>query len=455
MAGTILGASLAVCLGGASAASAQSLEEILAYTYQTNPTLNAARASLRVTDEGVARAKGGWRPQVTSNLGVGYTDYDAESSSGTTSGGSSYPKTASLSVVQPLYRGGRVEAAIKGAEYQVQASRAEMFATEQRVLLDAVTAYMNVIRDESVLQLQGNNLERLKKQLEATRDRFEVGEVTRTDVAQAEARVARANADLIQAQGGLVSSRVNFEKVVGLVPETLAGPKSPEKLPDSREMAVEEATRNNFNLISAKFSERRAIEDIDLVFGELLPTMNLVGSADYDRDTNGSDNEVSQFTLQAQVSIPIYQQGTVSARVRAAKEEANRIRIVVESIRREAVDTAARAYESWQTTLARIVALEASVRSAEIALEGVQQEATVGARTVLDVLDAEQELLDAQVALVSAQRDELVASYNLLSSVGRLTAADLGLDVEYYDYDQHYREVSNKLWGTDTPGKAP
>ncbi|UUX50079.1 TolC family outer membrane protein [Nisaea acidiphila] len=447
---------VSACVLGVSApsVSAETLSEVLAYTYRTNPTLNTARANLRVTDEGVPRAKGGWRPTVSSTLSIGYSNFDTETST-SSSNGDTTPKDATLTVTQPLYRGGRTEADVNQAEFSVQRERANMFGTEQQTLLDALTVYMNVIRDQSVLELQQKNLERLETQLRATRDRFEVGEVTRTDVAQSEARVARADADLIQAEGNLISSRVAFERVVGYVPGDLSDPDIEIVLPESRESAVEQSVVNNYSLISAKFDERRLIEVIDLVYGELLPSVNLIGSADYTKDSGLNDDETTEFSVTAQVQIPIYQKGQVSARVRAAKEDANRSRIAVESIRRDTVDLAARAYEAWQTSVAAISALEAGVTAADIALQGVEQEATVGARTVLDVLDAEQELLDAQVSLVGANRNEVVAAYTLLLAMGNLTAGDLGLDVEFYDYDKHYRDVSDKWWGTEPAGKLP
>jgi TolC family type I secretion outer membrane protein len=358
-------------------------------------------------------------------------------------------------VTQPLYRGGRTSAAVRRATSDVQAERARMFTTEQGILLNASTAYVDTMRDESVLKLQINNLARLRKQLEATRDRFAVGEVTRTDVAQAESRVARAQADRTQAEGNLVSTRVVFERIVGIVPGTLAQPKSPTGLPGSLEESVEFATGNNFSLVTAKFEELSAIERVAEVQGELLPSVNLVGQAAHSQDTGGASNESTTMSVEAQVTIPLYQAGAVSARVRAAKEEANRRRILVESSRRAVVDTSARAYEAWTTAVARATSLAAEVDSAQIALEGVEQEATVGARTVLDVLDAEQELLDAQVGLVRAERDAFVASYQLLVALGRLTAASLTLPVEVYDYDRHFVEVEDRFHGTDVLGQQP
>lgn len=451
---------LAVLLGagliftGVSSAGAQTLEEALALAYTNNPDLRAARANLRVVDEGVPQAKAGWRPTVSSTLSLGGTYVDSQTNN-SSSARESIPRTGNLTVTQPLYRGGRTQAAVRRATSDVQAERARMFTTEQNILLNASTAYVDTMRDASVLKLQINNLARLQKQLEATRDRFAVGEVTRTDVAQAESRVARAQADRTQAEGNLVSTRVIFERIVGIVPGTLTQPTSPTGLPGSLEESVEFATGNNFSLVTAKFEELSAIERVSEVQGELLPTVNIVGQASHSQDTGGASNESTALTVEAQVTIPLYQAGAVSARVRAAKEEANRRRILVESSRRSVVDTSARAYEAWTTAVARATSLAAEVESARIALEGVEQEATVGARTVLDVLDAEQELLDAQVGLVRAERDAFVASYQLLVALGRLTAASLTLPVEVYDYDRHFVEVEDRFHGTDVSGQQP
>ena len=452
--GLSLASALAVMTIGLAPASAQTLEEALAITYKTNPNLLAARAALRVTDEGIAQAKGGWRPSVRSTLSIGSTRTESESS-GTTTRGTINPKTGNLTITQSLYQGGKTEASIRRSESNVQAERANLFDVEQQTLLQASTAYVDVIRDESTLELQINNLQRLQKQLEATSVRFDGGDVTRTDVAQAESRVARAKADRTQAEGNLTSARVIFERIVGIVPGKLSQPDMPSGLPETGEAAAEVATRHNFGLVATKFREAAAIENINEQRADLLPSLNLVGQGNYTRDTSLTVDRTSSLAVEAQVVVPIYQQGITSSRVRAAKEEANRLRLVVEATRRNVVDSAARAFEGWQTAVARRVSLQSEVSSAQIALEGVEQEATVGARTVLDVLDAEQSLLDAQVQLVRAQRDAFVASYQLQTALGRLTAADLGLPVELYDYDRHFREVEARYWGTDVPAGQP
>jgi len=435
-------------------AQAMTLEEALALTYETNPGLLAARAQLRAIDENVSQARSAWRPTVSSTLSVGVNKTKAKAS-GTTTDGTSVPKTGTLSVVQALYSGGAFGAAIAGAEADVQSQRANLFNSEQDTLLQAVVAYVNVVREEVTLDLQVNNLSRLEKQLEATRDRFRVGEVTRTDVAQAEARVSRAKSDRTQAEGNLITARVTFERVVGRVPDKVTVPGSPIGLPTGRDEAVDIAVRENFTLVQAKFAELSSRHAVTEAEAGLMPTLELVGQAQQTYDTSGGDNETTDLTAEVQLSIPIYQQGTEYSTIRQAKETANRSRLLVDDTRRSVVDSAASAFESYQTTLAQIESLRDEVKSSEIALEGVEQEATVGARTVLDVLDAEQELLDGQVTLVQARRDAIVAAYQLMQALGRLTAQDLGLPVDIYDYDSHYVEVSGKLWGTTPSGRMP
>jgi outer membrane protein len=433
-------------------ARSQTFDEALAISYETNPTLLAGRASLRSTDEGVPRARSGWRPTVSSSFAGTYITGDSESA-GVSTSSNYWSDSETITISQSLYAGNRTELDIDRAELQIQSTRASLFQTEQEVLLNGATAYVDVIRAKSVLGLQVTNLRRLEKQLEATRDRFRVGEVTRTDVAQAESRVARAKADLTQAEGDLVAARVVFEREIGQIPGKLSQPLSPPGLPTSREEAVEVAVRDNFQLIQAKFNEQVDIDTVDIVAGELLPSLNASASAGRSFDGSGSETETYSASVTLSLTVPIYQGGAVSARIRGAKENANRARITVESTRRAIVDSAARFFENWQTTEARIGSLKAEVASAEIALEGVEQEATVGARTVLDVLDAEQELLGAQVRLVVAQRNSLVAAYQLLSTVGRMTASNLGLPVEIYDYDRHYRVTRDRYWGTDLPAQ--
>ncbi len=444
--------SLAIVAGlaGSLPAMAQSLEEALIQAYQSNPTLSAARAQLRATNERVPQALSNWRPLVEAQGSGGKAYDDNVRPTGRDDGRS--PAGADLTVTQPLYRGGRTVAGTERAENEVLAQRARLGVAEQDVLLSAVTAYADVWRDQSVLELNLNNEQVLARQLEATRDRFEVGELTRTDVAQSESRLSSATADRIGAQGNLSSSRATFENVIGLYPGTLEQPALPAGLPAVQESIVDIAESANPAVLAANYDELAAQRGVREVEGELLPTVNLQGSVGYQHERSSRTSEGSSAEILATVRVPLYQQGAVSSRVREAKQVASQRRLQIREAIRRAREDAISAWESLQTARAQIVALEQSVSANEIALEGVRQENAVGARTVLDVLDAEQELLDSQVGLVGAQRDEIVASFGVLSAIGRMTAADLGLGTAVYDPETDYRAVREKWFGLDAPG---
>lgn len=442
----------ALLIGIPLAASGQSIEEALATAYRTNPQILAERARLRATDEGVAQALSNWRPSVTFSGDIGKArDWsrttDTRTGTRTENERVRTPATASATVRQPLYRGGRTVAETSRAENSVQRGRAQLQVVEQQVLLDAATAYTNLLRDAAVLDLNVNNEQVLSRQLQATRDRFQVGEVTRTDVAQAEARLSRSRADRIQAEGNLTSSRANYQRIVGEVPGRLQPARVPGNLPTTEPQAQRMAAENP-TLISAMFNERAAQDTIDVVAGELLPTVNLQGalSRSEESQTRGFDRDTASVSVV--VSVPLYQQGSVEARVREAKQVHGQRRIEVEDARRRALEDTTRAWEALSTARARLQAINAQIRAAQVALDGVTQEARVGSRTVLDVLDAEQELLDAKVNLVRSQRDEIVAAYQLASATGQLTAQKLALPVEVYDPTINYNETRGRWWGT-------
>ena len=425
---------------------AEKLLEALAFAYENNPDLLAARANLRKVDEGVPAAKSGWRPTVTSSLSLGASQTNSDSG-GTSSDTSSFPGSLSLSVNQSVYDGGRTEISVRQAETNVQTERSRLFTAEQKVMLSGATAFVDVISARSVVELQANNLNRLEKQLEATRERFKVGEVTRTDVAQAEARVDRAKADKIKATGDLTSSNSTYQRVFGKRAGELQPPEEVKDLPREITEAVNYALENNFSLIAAKFEELSALDGVSLSQSSLRPTVTVSGSASHSETSGDADSSSTSLSLNANISIPLYQAGAVYSGIRSAKEEANRRRILVEAARRNVIETSSKAFTAWTTARAQAEALEAEVASAEIALEGVEQEALVGARTVLDVLDAEQERLSAQVRLVRASRDNFVAAYTLLSALGKLTAKNLGLPVEIYNYDKNFVRVRNLYYG--------
>ena len=436
----------------ASAASAQTLQEALAAAYANNPSLVAERAGLRAIDEQVPQALSDWRPTVSMSGEVGSAAVRNYSGSGTAKGQHRDPKSAGLTVTQPVYRGGRTVAATKQAFNNVRAARARLISAEQSVLLDAVTAYINVVRDQAVLELNINNEQVLRRQLEAVQDRFQVGEVTRTDVHQAQARLSGAIAERIQAEGDLEVSRAEYRKVIGDSPETLDSPEVPSDLPVNADETIDIAAAENPTVRAAVFDELASVDNVTEIRGELLPTVSLTGKASKDYDAGGEDTRSATYSAKVSVSVPIYQSGSVYSRLRGAKQTVAENRQKVEDSRRTAIKDATSAWETMQAAQAAIEAIKTQVTANEVALDGVQREAAVGSRTVLDVLDAEQELLDSRVSLVRAERDLLIAVFELKSAIGGLTAEKLNLPVDYYDPERHYLEVRGKWFGGTSSG---
>ncbi len=438
--------------GAGQPAVAQTLAEALADAYSTNPTLGAARAGLRAVNEGVPQALANWRPSVELSGSAGKASIDSET--GTISNDDTLtPLSATASVIQPLYRGGRTVAATARAEQAVQAQRAALISVEQSVLLRAVTAYMNVWRAESVVAFTENNERVIERQLEATRDRFTVGEVTRTDVAQAQTRLATATAERIAAEGVLRVSQAVYEEVVGKRPGVLPSPPPLTGLPASLNEVIELSIARNPEILSANFAEKAARHRVREVTGELYPTVEIVASLSHNEEISVRNSETQRAQILAEVTIPLYQQGAVSSRVREAKQISNQRRIEIEEARRRAEQESTEAWERLQTARAQIQSFESGVRAAEIALEGVRQENEVGARTILDILDAEQELLDAKVNLVRSQRDEIVAGFAVQSAIGQLTARELALAVDVYNPELDYLNVRDVWFGLGTDGK--
>jgi len=438
-----------------SAAMAQTLEEALATAYSNNPDLRARRAQLRATDQSVPKAKAGWRPTVTVTGEAGWQHYRAEVDGVSADPVTTTPASVGISVTQPLFRGFRTGAQVEAAEQSVFAGRANLLSTEQQVLLDAATAYLNVVRDAAVVELNRNNEDVLSRQLEATRDRFRVGEITRTDVAQAEARLSGASADTAGAQADLENSRANFIRVVGVVPNGLNAPEILPALPGSLDETVDMALTGNPSVLAASHVWEGAQHEIRNQRGRLLPTVDLNGAYQHSWEA-ANQEDASSDTISASISVtvPIYQGGTVYGGLREAKHVAGQRRLELESARTQVREQAQQAWENMQATQSRIAALEDQIEAAEIALEGVQREAQVGARTVLDVLDAEQELLNARVDLVRAQRDEVVAALNVLSAIGGMTAQRLDLPVQIYDPAENYDRVEGQWFGSSAAADA-
>ena len=436
----------------AATASAETLDEAMATAYANNPTLQAARAQLRQVDEQVPQALSNWRPTVDIQGDIG-PEWEKDKIRGANDRTDSrVPKSASLSVTQPIYRGGRTVAQRDEAENLVSAGRAQLANVEQQILLQAVTAYVDVLRDMRVLELTKNNEQVIGEQLKATRERFDVGEVTKTDVSQAESRLARAVADRIQAQGNLTSSRAVYRQVIGMAPGKLEVPDLPGGLPSGEEETIT-LSENAPTVNEAVFVERASRDGTDVVFGELLPTISLIGQAGVDDEVNSERLTSGTATIFAQVVIPLYQAGGVESRVRESKQLTSQRRQELDQARRQATEDATTAWQALETALAQIESFKAEVEATQVALNGVQQEQEVGLRTVIDVLDQQQEVLNAQVSLVVARRDSIVAAYQTLAAVGKLTAADLQLPVDRYDPEKHYREVRDKWFGLNASGQ--
>lgn len=432
----------------AGGASAESLEDALIKAYQSNPTLEAGRASLRSTDEEISTALSNWRPSVTLSGDAGIRDYESEVS-GTKTDNSLQPYTVGLEVSQSLYRGGRTTAETERAEARIKSARASLRSTEQDVMLQVATAYFNVLRDTAVVELNQNNVRVLERQLEATRDRFAVGEVTRTDVSQAEARLAGAKADLISAQGSLANTRAQYERLVGNPPTSLEIPNPLSGLPTSVSDVLSIAQDQHPDVLQARFTEEAAQSDVRLSEGSLYPEVSLTAGVERAHESSTEDFTADTADIIASVSIPLYQQGAVYSGVRSAKQTAGQARIQIDEARRSVIENATSAWETLVTARASIESQQAQVSSAEVALDGVQREASVGSRTVLDVLDQEQELLQARVDLVGSRRDAAVAEFQVKAAMGALNAQVLGLPVEIYDTESNYNKVKGQWWGTD------
>jgi TolC family type I secretion outer membrane protein len=383
---------------------------------------------------------------VNTLVGVGGDSTVQDGNFSQTQSGRRVPRQAQMTVNQPLYRGGRTVAGTSQAENQVLAGRATLAQTEQQVFLDTVTAYANVLTFSAVLELNQNNVQVLTRQFEAARDRFQVGEVTRTDVAQAEGRLAGARADVIQSQGNLENARTNFFRVVGEAPGRLQAVRLPQNLPGSREEAVALA-EGHPRVIAAQYNEAASRDNIRLILGELLPTVSLQGSVAHQFEISTVGRELDTGQLLLTMTTPLYSGGAVEARVRQARQVANQRRIEVEDSRRVAREQAAQQFIALTTARARVRALLTQIRALEIALDGVEQEARVGSRTTLDVLDAEQELLNGKVNLVQTQQNEIFASFQLAAAVGRLTASDLRLPVDLYDPTEYYNANRTRWFG--------
>jgi len=440
---------MAALLAGAVVARAETLEEALVSAYNTNPQIAAERANVRATDEGVPQALAGWRPtvQFTGSAGTERIENTPPAPPTAPAHATFQPKTADVNITQPIYQGGQTVARTAAAEQAVEAERARNAATESTVFFSVVQSYFDVLRDQATVNLNINNEQVLRRQLEATEDQFRVGSLTRTDVAQAEARLAAARASRQQAEGNLASDRANFARFVGHPPQNLAQPEIHPVLPQTREDALTLASTKNPTVLAAVFSEESARSTVAATRAQLLPSLNLVTDVNRAQETVTNGRETTTGSVVFRVTMPLYEGGQVYSQTRAAEEKVAQSLGLTDDARRQAVQSATQAWETIQSARASTFSLQSTISADQVALEGVRQEQRVGSRTILDVLNQQQELFTDQVQLVQAQHDLAVAEFNLAQQIGALSAVNLGLPVKLYDVQQHYDSVRDKWLG--------
>jgi outer membrane protein len=440
-------------------AFADTMEGALALAYQNNPQVNSQRAATRATDEGVGVALSGYRPQVaaTAQFGEQYLDTlskGAAPNTYTRSTGNALTSTYGLTTKQTLFNGFQTASRTRQAEGQVFGARETLRTTEQTILLAAATAYMNLLRDAALLELQRNNVKVLEATLRQTRDRFTAGEVTRTDLAQAESSLAAGRSSLHAAESNYTTSKSAYVQVVGVEPGKLASASPVDRFfPATLNAALARAASQNPAITKAMFDVDAAVEQVKIQEAALYPSLSVNGNfqKQFGSATNLTNLEALSGSLIAQLSAPIYQGGAEYANIRQAKETLGQRRLDLDTARLSVQQNVTQSWGQLEAAKAQVDATTAQVTSSEIALDGVREEARVGQRTTLDVLNAQQALVQARTSLVTAQHDRIVASYAVLASVGSLSPQVLGLHIETYDPVVHYQQVRDNWVGVRTP----
>jgi outer membrane protein len=446
---------------------AETLNGALTKAYRANPVLNSDRAGVRAQDENVPRALSQLRPRVKTDTFLGAErrrsvnnatdinngDYLDPVFTESIQNNRGAPRSAILSVEQPLFDGLKAINSTRAAEANVYAARQRLRLTESRVLLDVVSAYMNVMRDTAILRLHESNVSVLGEQLRQVKERYAAGQITLTDIAQAEARLSAGRAQAAAARATMEASIGTYKKVVGDEPNKLV-PASPidNLLPKTREEAERIALVEHPIACAALHDADAADLQVLVAEGDFMPTFSLVGNVYTQSDIDGRGNRAVGAQVLGKLSIPLYSGGETSARVRQAKETAGQKKFDVDVARAELMSLVRANWGSLEAAKAQVTAAQAQVKAAERALTGVREEAKAGQRTTLDILNAQYELLGARIGLVLAQRDRVVASYGVMAAAGRLSAATLGLKVEEYDAGVHFDQVKDLWFGPDTPG---
>ena len=436
-------------LAGASASvSAQSIDEALALAYSNNPTINAQRAATRSVDENVAIAKSALRPSISGSADYGHSRTETNHRTVV----NLEPYGFGVTISQTLFDGFQTYNNVSAAKSAIYASRETLRNTEQNILFDGASAYMNVIRDRAIAGYREQALEFLRELVRSERARFEVGESTRTDVAQAEAQQAAARAQLSGARATLRSNSAVFRQIIGVEPGRLTRPRGVARLvPGQLDRAYDIAFAEHPAIQATRHLVDQAEWNVKSAESDLLPRVQLQGSQTKRfNSSNLIQNQISQ-SVTATLTVPIYQGGRVSATVRQNKEILGQRWIEVDQSVDQVRAAVVSAYTQLQSAQASAEANKVQLRAANLALQGSIEERRVGQRTTLDVLRAQQDVIDAQVALATAERDTIVAGYALLSAVGRLDAQRLGLKVTLYDPVEHYEVVKDKWFGLRTP----
>ncbi|MDD9909979.1 MAG: TolC family outer membrane protein [Ahrensia sp.] len=449
---------IAVSLSMCGSSQADSIKSALAAAYDFNPTLNAQRAATRVADENLALAKSGYRPQIfgTADLGLSRSRVENQVNPPFSSGGTNVtnlvPFGFGVTIQQRLFDGFQTINNVKGAEAGIRASRETLRNEEQNTLFNAATAYADVLRDQGLVNLRRANIRFLREQVRSTNARLEVGEGTRTDVAQSQAQLAQGEALLAASEAALGASQATYVQIIGRRPKGLIWPKGPTYLhPSSLSQAIAVGANQHPAIRATQHLVDVAAFQVKSSEGTFLPTVTLNGSAQQRYNPSSGVNDTTNLQATVNVNIPIYQGGSASATVRQNRETLGQRRIEVDQSRDQVRQAVVSAWTQLQAARANLRANASQVRAANLALEGVIEERNVGQRTQLDVLDAQSVVLDAQELQIQSRRNEVVAGYALVSAIGRLNSRSLNLRVAHYDPKEHYRAVKDRWYGLRTP----
>ena len=434
----------------AAMAEVNTLEEALSRAYAHDPALEAERAKLRATDEQISQALSNYRPNIDATAQAGRTRQKIDDGGFFSGDNSLKPRDAGLNITQPVFRGFRTQNSVASAKALSKAGQAALLQAEQQLMFDTAKAYLDVVQAQELLAINQKSEADLQEQLDITRDRLRIGELKKTDVSQAESRFKLAHVARLQAQNELDNKRVTFSRFVGEMPGVLSAPKTPFDIPDTLDTAIILARQNNPDIIAASYNQQAARADVKTAEGSLLPEVNIVGNANRGKDENVQiPQQQDNYSLMAKLTIPLYRSGADYSKARAAKQTKTQRDMELQDAENKAEEAARTAWQTLQTARAAITGNQEALEATDQALFGVKEEAKVGTRTTLDILNAEQELQSARIGLAKAVHDEAIAVLQVKASVGQLTAQRLNLDIKIYDPNDNYNKARNKWAGLD------